>query len=88
MHSTLTRDFGSVNLRHVARTNGVTDPIVVVIVATINAIIIVVALRYGGRVIAIASLIQIAYTHGGSDTRRHHRHVLQDRKTDHVNFDK
>lgn len=85
----LTRDFGSVNLRYVARANGATNPVVVVVIVTIiNTVIIVVALRYGGRVIAITSLVQIIHTHGGSDARRHHWYVLQGRNNDCINFDK
>lgn len=76
----LTRDFGGVNLRYVARANGVADPVVIIIVAAINAVIIVVALRYGGRVGAITDcLVQIAHAHGRSDAGRHRRHVLRDR---------
>jgi len=74
-----------VNLRYVARANSAIDPVVIIIIAAINTVIIV-ALRYDRRV--IMNLIQITHTHRGSDTRRHHRHILQDRKNDRVNFDK
>jgi len=62
-----------VNLRYVARANGATDPIVVIV-----ATIVVIALRHGGC--AITVMIQIAYAHSGSDACRHRRYVLQGQK--------
>lgn len=84
----LTCDFGSVNLRYVARANGVTDPVIIIIVAAVNTVIVVVALRYRGCVVAITDLAQIAHAHGRRDTGRHHRHVLRRDRKNCVNFDK
>lgn len=77
----LTGNLGSVNLRYVARADGTTDPVVVIIVVNVAAInAVVVALRHGGRAISVTDLVQIAHAHGGSDARRHHRHDLRSRK--------
>lgn len=66
------------NLRYVARADGATDPVIVIIVVNVAAIntVIVVALRHGGRAISVSDLVQIAHAHGGSDARRHHWHDL------------
>lgn len=66
------------NLRYVARADGATDPVIVIVVniTVINALVVVVALRHGGRAISVADLVQIAHAHGGSDARRHYRYDL------------
>lgn len=86
----LTGDLGSVYLRYIARADGTTDPVVVIVVnIVINAAVVVVALRHGGRAISVMDLIQIAYAHGGSDARLHHRYDLWSRKKeDRINFAK
>lgn len=69
------------NLRYVARADGATDPVIVIVinvvnVAAVNTVVVVVALRHGGRAISVTDLIQIAHAHGGSDARRHHWYDL------------
>lgn len=76
----LTGDLGSMNLRYVACADCATDPVIVIIVAVINAVINVVALRHGGRAISVTDLVQIAHAHGGSDARRHHWHDLSKKR--------
>lgn len=74
----LTGDLGSMNLRYVARADGATDPVIVIIVVNVAIVevVVVVALRHGGHAISVTDLIQIAHAHGGSDARRHHWHDL------------
>lgn len=73
----LTHDYNGGNLRYVARADGVADSIVVIIIVAIYVIIVI--LRHdGGRAAVVTDLIQIAHAHGGSDARRHRRHILRD----------
>lgn len=84
----LTSDFDSGDLRHVADADGVADSVVVVVIVDAAAAVDV-ALGDGGRVVVVVDLVQIALAHSGSDARRHYRHVLRGRgRSDRVNFGK